>query len=164
MNLYNKIGRFFECIKISRKIKREERCVIQIVEELTIMILKDEYVLLLIYVKMLIIYLMTEEILFCHFQLVQICAQFRKGNVLYLITLWSENQMYIGSLNFHNMNIRTLILTNIHFSAILSLYFKNKLHFSEDTSTVIYHTFSLFCYFCPLFGAMLADQLLGKFK
>ena len=50
------------------------------------------------------------------------------------------------------------------FSAILSIYIKNKLHFSEDSATVIYHTFSLFCYFTPIFGAMLADQLLGKFK
>lgn len=48
--------------------------------------------------------------------------------------------------------------------AILSIYFKSKLHFSEDSATVIYHTFSLFCYFTPIFGAMIADQLLGKFK
>ena len=46
----------------------------------------------------------------------------------------------------------------------MSIYIKNKLHFTEDASTIIYHTFSLFCYFCPLFGAMLADQLLGKYK
>ncbi len=50
------------------------------------------------------------------------------------------------------------------FPAILSIYIKNKLHFSEDTATVIYHTFSGLCYFTPIFGAMLADQLLGKFK
>jgi solute carrier family 15 oligopeptide transporter 1 len=44
------------------------------------------------------------------------------------------------------------------------IYFKSKLHFSEDDATVIYHTFSLFCYFTPIIGALLADQYLGKFK
>jgi len=48
--------------------------------------------------------------------------------------------------------------------SILSLYLKKKLHFSEDTATVIYHTFSMFCYFTPIFGSILADTLLGKFK
>lgn len=48
--------------------------------------------------------------------------------------------------------------------AVLAIYLKSKLHFSEDTSTVIYHTFSGLCYFTPLFGAMLADQVLGKFR
>ncbi len=48
--------------------------------------------------------------------------------------------------------------------AILSLYIKNKLGFSEDSSTVIYHCFTLMCYFTPFIGAMLADQVLGKFR
>jgi len=48
--------------------------------------------------------------------------------------------------------------------AILSIYLKRKLHFSEDKATVIYHTFSMFCYFTPIFGAWIADQFLGKFK
>jgi len=48
--------------------------------------------------------------------------------------------------------------------AILSIYLSKKLHYSEDKATVIYHTFSMFCYFCPIFGALLADTLLGKFK
>jgi len=48
--------------------------------------------------------------------------------------------------------------------AILSIYLKKKLHFTEDKATVIYHTFSCFCYFTPIFGAWIADQLLGKFK
>merc|ERR1711944_64104 len=48
--------------------------------------------------------------------------------------------------------------------AVLALYLKHKLHFSEDTSTVIYHAFSGLCYFTPIFGAMLADQFFGKFK
>ena len=48
--------------------------------------------------------------------------------------------------------------------AVLAIYLKNKLDFTEDTSTVIYHTFSGLCYFTPIFGAILADQLFGKFK
>lgn len=48
--------------------------------------------------------------------------------------------------------------------AILSIYLKKKLHFTEDRATVIYHTFSCFCYFTPIFGAMIADLFLGKFR
>jgi len=48
--------------------------------------------------------------------------------------------------------------------SILSIYINRKLHFSESKATVIYHTFSMFCYFTPIFGAMIADQLLGKFR
>jgi len=48
--------------------------------------------------------------------------------------------------------------------AILSIYLKKKLGYSEDKATVIYHTFSMFCYFTPIFGAMIADMFLGKFK
>jgi solute carrier family 15 oligopeptide transporter 1 len=48
--------------------------------------------------------------------------------------------------------------------SILSLYLKKKLHYSEDVATIIYHTFSMFCYFTPIFGSILADTILGKFK
>merc|ERR1719309_850654 len=48
--------------------------------------------------------------------------------------------------------------------AILGIYLHKKLHLTEDKSTVIYHTFAMLCYFTPIFGAMIADQLLGKFK
>jgi len=48
--------------------------------------------------------------------------------------------------------------------AILGIYLHKKLHLSEDKSTVIYHTFAMLCYFTPIFGAMIADQLLGRFK
>jgi len=48
--------------------------------------------------------------------------------------------------------------------AILSLYLHNKLHFDEHSATAIYHGFSMCCYFTPIFGAMLADMVLGKFK
>ncbi|CAL8070267.1 unnamed protein product [Orchesella dallaii] len=48
--------------------------------------------------------------------------------------------------------------------AVLSLFLINVLEYSEDKSTVIYHVFSMLCYFTPVFGAMIADSLLGKFK
>jgi len=48
--------------------------------------------------------------------------------------------------------------------AILGIYLHKKLHLSEDKSTSIYHTFAMLCYFTPIFGAMIADQFLGRFK
>ncbi|XP_012287395.1 peptide transporter family 1 [Orussus abietinus] len=48
--------------------------------------------------------------------------------------------------------------------AVLVLYLVNILKYSNDTSTVIYHAFSMLVYFFPLIGAMLADSVLGKFK
>ncbi|XP_075230327.1 uncharacterized protein LOC142329540 [Lycorma delicatula] len=47
---------------------------------------------------------------------------------------------------------------------ILSLYLQNKLRYSETDSTLIYHIFVTLCYFFPLFGAILADSFLGKYK
>ncbi|CAG7816261.1 unnamed protein product, partial [Allacma fusca] len=47
---------------------------------------------------------------------------------------------------------------------VLTLYLKNVLKFNEDTATIIYHTFVFFTYFTPLFGAMIADSFLGKFR
>ncbi|XP_043512875.1 peptide transporter family 1 isoform X1 [Frieseomelitta varia] len=46
---------------------------------------------------------------------------------------------------------------------VLTLYLKNQLKYTDDTSTVIYHVFTMLLYFFPIFGAMLADSLLGKF-
>ncbi|XP_015111704.1 peptide transporter family 1 [Diachasma alloeum] len=54
--------------------------------------------------------------------------------------------------SFHGMRI------------ILSLYIKNKLNYSDDTATIIYHAFMMLAFFFPLFGAILADSILGKFK
>lgn len=47
---------------------------------------------------------------------------------------------------------------------ILAIYLRNVLLYSDDDATVIYHVFAMFCYFFPIFGAMLADTLLGKFR
>lgn len=48
--------------------------------------------------------------------------------------------------------------------AILILYLTNQLRFSDDTSTVIYHVWSMLCYFTPVLGAIIADAWLGRFK
>ncbi|RZC39301.1 PTR2 and/or MFS 1 domain containing protein, partial [Asbolus verrucosus] len=47
---------------------------------------------------------------------------------------------------------------------ILSLYLRDILLFSESDSTVIYHLFTMFAYFFPIFGAIVSDSWLGKFR
>jgi solute carrier family 15 oligopeptide transporter 1 len=47
---------------------------------------------------------------------------------------------------------------------ILSLYLRDILLFSESDSKIIYHTFAMFVYFFPIFGAILSDSFLGKFR
>ncbi|XP_075706391.1 solute carrier family 15 member 1 [Rhinoderma darwinii] len=48
--------------------------------------------------------------------------------------------------------------------AVLVLYFKYFLHWDDNLSTVIYHTFVAICYLTPILGAIIADSWLGKFK
>ncbi|XP_017045944.1 peptide transporter family 1-like [Drosophila ficusphila] len=47
---------------------------------------------------------------------------------------------------------------------ILVLYLTNKLGYNEETSTVLFHTFTMLVYICPLIGALVADGWLGKYK
>ncbi|XP_065160312.1 peptide transporter family 1-like isoform X2 [Atheta coriaria] len=47
---------------------------------------------------------------------------------------------------------------------ILSIYLTDMLLFSEADAKIIYHTFTMLVYFFPVFGAMLADSYLGKFR
>ncbi|CAK9798135.1 Peptide transporter family 1 [Anthophora quadrimaculata] len=47
---------------------------------------------------------------------------------------------------------------------VLTLYLQNQLMYTEQMTIVIYHVFTAFVYFFPVFGAMLADSLLGKFR
>ncbi|XP_039600522.1 solute carrier family 15 member 1-like isoform X1 [Polypterus senegalus] len=48
--------------------------------------------------------------------------------------------------------------------AVLVLYFKYFLRWDDDTATAIYHSFVAVCYLTPIFGAIIADSWLGKFK
>ncbi|XP_072033904.1 solute carrier family 15 member 2-like isoform X2 [Amphiura filiformis] len=48
--------------------------------------------------------------------------------------------------------------------AILVLYMTNILLQPENTATALYHTFNMLCYFTPIFGAMIADGWLGKYR
>jgi len=47
---------------------------------------------------------------------------------------------------------------------ILVLYLTRALNYSDNTAVAIYHAFSAVCYFTPVFGAMVADGWLGKFR
>ncbi|OXU26213.1 hypothetical protein TSAR_013684 [Trichomalopsis sarcophagae] len=47
---------------------------------------------------------------------------------------------------------------------VLSFYLVDILLYTETMATVIYHTFTMFAYFFPLLGAMLADSYLGKYR
>lgn len=48
--------------------------------------------------------------------------------------------------------------------AILVLYMTKKLLLDENTATVIYHAFTMVNYFMCVFGAILSDVWLGKFR
>lgn len=47
---------------------------------------------------------------------------------------------------------------------ILVLYLRNVLEFSDSSATITFHIFACLCYFTPLFGAILADVFLDKYK
>ncbi|KAL4148725.1 hypothetical protein QTP88_002894 [Uroleucon formosanum] len=47
---------------------------------------------------------------------------------------------------------------------VLVLYLTSILQYDEDESTIIYHLTVFLAYFSPLFGAILSDSFLGKFK
>lgn len=51
-----------------------------------------------------------------------------------------------------------------YFLAILVLYLTSKLHYDDDTSTVLFHCFTMMVYLCPLVGAIIADSWLGKYR
>uniref|UniRef100_V9KDK8 Solute carrier family 15 member 2 n=1 Tax=Callorhinchus milii TaxID=7868 RepID=V9KDK8_CALMI len=48
--------------------------------------------------------------------------------------------------------------------AILTLYFTSFLHWDDNLSTAIYHAFTGLAYFTPVFGALIADSWLGKYR
>ncbi|OQV15151.1 Solute carrier family 15 member 2 [Hypsibius exemplaris] len=47
---------------------------------------------------------------------------------------------------------------------VLTIYFLDVLLWSPNTTTLVYHSFTVLAYFTPVFGAMLADGFLGKFN
>lgn len=50
------------------------------------------------------------------------------------------------------------------FAAILALYLRDDLYFSESLSTIVLHIFNFFGQFCPIFGAILADSYIGNIR
>lgn len=49
------------------------------------------------------------------------------------------------------------------FAAVLTLYLINILKYSDNTATVLYHSFIVLTYTSPLLGSVLADGFFGKF-
>ncbi|XP_034658186.1 peptide transporter family 1 isoform X1 [Drosophila subobscura] len=47
---------------------------------------------------------------------------------------------------------------------VLVLYLSRQLGYAEDTATVVFHVFTMFVYFLCVFGAIVSDSWLGKFK
>uniref|UniRef100_A0A7E4ZUA9 Oligopeptide transporter 1 n=1 Tax=Panagrellus redivivus TaxID=6233 RepID=A0A7E4ZUA9_PANRE len=47
---------------------------------------------------------------------------------------------------------------------VLTLYLLNVLKFSDSVSTIAFNGFTVLCYFTPLFGSIVADGYVGKFK
>ena len=62
----------------------------------------------------------------------------------------------------NNTNEQKDILTNI-LPAVLLLYLRNYLGWGDDTATSVYHAFSIFAYFFPLVGGIIADSYLGRY-
>lgn len=51
-----------------------------------------------------------------------------------------------------------------YFIAILALYMKDELNFSEVDSTSFFHAFNFLSQFCPIVGAIIADSYMGNVK
>nr|XP_042898647.1 solute carrier family 15 member 1-like [Parasteatoda tepidariorum] len=47
---------------------------------------------------------------------------------------------------------------------ILTIYLTERLLFSEDTATMLFHVFAMLSYFTPILGAIVADTWLGRFR
>ena len=55
-------------------------------------------------------------------------------------------------------------LIALTFIAVLLLYLRNYLKWSNTTATTVYHGFTTMAYFTPLVGAVIADSYWGKYK
>lgn len=51
-----------------------------------------------------------------------------------------------------------------YFSAILFLFFNQKVGYDEDESTAAYHSYEFLLYVFPIVGAIVADSLLGRYR
>lgn len=49
-------------------------------------------------------------------------------------------------------------------AAILIIYLTGQLRFTDSKATAVYHMFVFVAYFSPLFGAILADGHIGKYR
>ena len=50
------------------------------------------------------------------------------------------------------------------FRTVLYIFFTSFLGMDKDTATAMYHAFTMFCYFTPILGAILADGYIGLYK
>lgn len=71
--------------------------------------------------------------------------------------LWTEKYAEVA---FTNASSNPLVF---HITAILTLYLVDKLNFEQEDAMVVYHTSFAFIYMMALFGAILADNLFGKY-
>jgi len=44
------------------------------------------------------------------------------------------------------------------------MYLVQWLNYSEDSATTVYHAFIALCFLTPIFGGVVADSWLGRFK
>lgn len=67
--------------------------------------------------------------------------------------------------NFLNVcKQKTRFFNHFLFLAVLVLYMKNKLRYSENDATVLFHGSSMLVSFMCMFGGILSDVWLGRFK
>ncbi len=86
----------------------------------------------------------------------------RRQRVLRTVQLlWHEKSVYIDYCVIHPFSVDKTFFIRL---AVLTLYLRDVLLYDENESTVWYHLFSMLCYFTPVFGAILADTYLGKFR
>ena len=52
----------------------------------------------------------------------------------------------------------------MNFTAILALFLHKKLHFDQNMSTALFHTYEFLIYFFIIFGTILAESFLGLHK
>lgn len=69
----------------------------------------------------------------------------------------SRGKWATGRRSFLKINIETI-------PAFLTLYLRSKLDYTDDGATEIYHLFSTLVYLFPIFGGILADNYLGKYR